>query len=176
VFAKVASADSFAKAAEELSVSNSTVSKLISRLEKRLSERLFYRTTRRLSLTETGRVLASRAQRTLAEAEEAEAEAQSQSRAPRGRIRLAAPMSFGLHQVSPLLPEFLRAYPEVSVGLHLDDKVVDMIAGDIDVAIRIAALPDSGLMARKLCPVRRFVVGAPSSLLPRTAAGRSQSS
>ena len=90
------------------------------------------------------------------------AEAQSQARTPRGRIRLAAPMSFGLHQVSPLLPDFLRAYPEVSVDLHLDDKVVDMIAGGIDVAIRIAALPDSSLLARKLCPVRRFVVGAPS--------------
>jgi DNA-binding transcriptional LysR family regulator len=162
VFAKVAAAGSFAKAAGELSLSNSTVSKLISRLEKRLGERLFHRTTRRLSLTETGRVLASRAQRILAEAEEAEAEAQSQARAPRGRIRLAVPMSFGLHQVSPRLPEFLRAYPEVSVDLHLDDKVVDMIAGGIDLAIRIAALPDSSLLARKLCPVRRFVVGAPS--------------
>jgi DNA-binding transcriptional LysR family regulator len=164
VFAKVASAGSFAKAAEELSLSNATVSKLISRLEKRLGERLFHRTTRRLSLTETGRVLATRASRILAEAEDAEAEAQSQARAPRGRIRLAAPMSFGLHQIAPRLPEFLRAYPEVSVDLHLDDKVVDMIGSGIDVAIRIAALPDSSLVARKLCPVRRFVVGAPSYL------------
>src|SRR5579863_9892698 len=162
VFAKVASAGSFVKAAADLSLSNATVSKLISRLEKRLGERLFHRTTRRLSLTETGRVLATRASRILAEAEEAEAEAQSQARAPRGRIRLAAPMSFGLHQISPRLSEFLRAYPEVSVDLHLDDKVVDMIAGGIDVAIRIAALPDSSLVARKLCPVRRFVVGAQS--------------
>jgi DNA-binding transcriptional LysR family regulator len=162
VFAKVASAGSFAKAAQELSLSNATVSKLISRLEKRLGERLFHRTTRRLSLTETGRVLATRASRILGEAEEAEAEAQSQALAPRGRIRLAAPMSFGLHQIAPQLSEFLRAYPEVSVDLHLDDKVVDMIGSGIDVAIRIAALPDSSLMARKLCPVRRFVVGAPS--------------
>jgi DNA-binding transcriptional LysR family regulator len=162
VFAKVASAGSFAKAAAELSLSNATVSKLISRLEKRLGERLFHRTTRRLSLTETGRVLATRASRILAEAEEAEAEAQSQARAPRGRIRLAVPMSFGLHQISRRLPEFLRLYPDVSVDLHLDDRVVDMIGGGIDVAIRIAALPDSNLIARKLCPVRRFVVGAPS--------------
>ena len=162
VFAKVASAGSFAKAAAELSLSNATVSKLISRLEKRLGERLFHRTTRRLSLTETGRVLATRASRILAEAEEAEAEAQSQARAPRGRIRLAAPMSFGLHQIAPRLPDFLRAYPEISVDLQLDDKVVDMIAGGIDVAIRIAALADSSMVARKLCPVRRFVVGAPS--------------
>jgi DNA-binding transcriptional LysR family regulator len=161
VFAKVAATGSFAKAAEELSLSNATVSKLISRLEKRLGERLFHRTTRRLSLTETGRVLATRASRILAEAEEAEAEAQSQARAPRGRIRMAVPMSFGLHQVAPLLPQFLRAYPEITVDLQLDDKVVDMIAGGIDLAIRIADLPDSSLVARKLCPVRRFVVGAP---------------
>ena len=162
VFAKVAALGSFAKAARELSLSNATVSKLISRLEKRLGERLFHRSTRRLSLTETGRVLATRASRILAEAEEAEAEAQWQARAPRGRIKFAVPMSFGLHQISPLLPEFLRAYPEISVDLQLDDRVVDMIAGSIDVAIRIAALPDSSLVARKLCPVRRFVVGAPS--------------
>ena len=162
VFAKVAATGSFAKAAEELSLSNPTVSKLISRLERRLGERLFHRTTRRLSLTETGRVLATRASRILAEAEEAEAEAQSQTRATRGRIRLAAPMSFGLHQIAPRLPEFLHSYPEVSVDLNLDDKVVDMIGGGIDVAIRIAALPDSSLVARKLCPVRRCVVGAPS--------------
>ncbi len=164
VFAKVASLGSFAQAAEELSISNATVSKLISRLERRLGERLFHRTTRRLSLTETGRVLATRASRILAEAEEAEAEAQSQARAPRGRIRMAAPMSFGLHQVAPLLPEFLKLYPDVSVDLQLDDKVVDMIAGGMDLAIRIAALPDSSLVSRTLCPVRRFVVGAPAYL------------
>lgn len=161
VFAKVASTGSFAKAAEELSISNATVSKLISRLEQRLGERLFHRTTRRLSLTETGRILATRASRILAEAEEAEAEAQSQARAPRGRIRLAVPMSFGLHQIAPLLPQFLKIYPEVSIDLQLDDKVVDMIGSGIDMAIRIAALPDSSLVSRKLCPVRRFVVGAP---------------
>jgi DNA-binding transcriptional LysR family regulator len=162
VFAKVAATGSFARAAEELSISNATVSKLISRLEQRLGERLFHRTTRRLSLTETGRVLATRASRILAEAEVAEAEAQSQARAPRGRIRMAVPMSFGLHQIAPVLPQFLATYPDVSVDLQLDDKVVDMIAGGVDLAIRIAALPDSSLILRKLCPVRRFVVGAPA--------------
>ena len=162
IFAKVAAAGSFARAAEELSLSNATISKIISRLEDRLGERLFHRSTRRLSLTETGRVLAARASRILAEAEEAEAEAQSQGRAPRGPIRLAAPMSFGLHQLSPLLPQFLRAYPEISIDLQLDDRLVDMIGGGFDIAIRIAAMPDSTLLARKLCPVRRFVVGAPA--------------
>ncbi|MET7246381.1 LysR family transcriptional regulator [Methylobacterium sp. EM32] len=164
LFAKVAEERSFAGAAREAGVSVATVSRAVGRLEARLGGRLVNRSSRRLALTALGEQVVAGAARAFREAQEAEDAARDLSRRPRGTVRLAVPMSFGLRWVAPLLPEVLRLYPELVVDLHLSDATVDLVGEGFDAGLRIAALPDSSLVARRIRPVSALVVAAPAYL------------
>lgn len=172
VFIQVVESGSFTAAAERLSLSKSVVSKYVTRLEDRLGARLLNRTTRRLSLTEVGRVFYQRSQQGLQEIAEAEAEVSRLQGEPRGILRINAPMSFGVLHIAPILPAFLKRYPQLNVDMNLDDRKVDVIEGGFDVSVRISDLEDSSLVARRLAPCRHVVVASPAYLerygVPRT--------
>lgn len=161
IFAKVVETGSFAQAAAELSLSQATVSKAISRLEARMNTALLHRTSRRMTLTESGETALERAGQLLEAGASIEADITDQSTRLRGRIRMSAPMSFGIAHLAPVLPDFMHAHPDIELDVHFDDQHVDLIADRFDLALRIGSLADSSLLARRLCHIHVLLVGAP---------------
>ena len=161
VFAAVVEAESFSGAARTLRCSKAAVSTQVQKLEDRLGVRLLNRTTRRLSLTDEGRAYFEHARRMLDEAREATDAIDSLDAEPRGLLRVNAPMSFGILHLGPALAEFIKAHPKIDVELNLNDRRIDLIEEGYDLAVRIARLADSTLIARRLAPCRRVIVAAP---------------
>jgi len=172
VFAKAVEAGSFAAAAEALGLSAPMVGKHIRFLEDRLGAQLLARTTRRQSLTEFGRAFYERCRIVLAEAEAAEALAEDLRAAPRGRLRINAPVTFGADELVPMVARYLRANPEVSIEVTLSDRIVDLVEEGYEAVIRVALLPDSSLVARRLRPYRLVVCAAPAYLAERGVPAR----
>jgi len=164
LFVAVAETGSFAAAAERENISGPALSRQIAKLEEHLGARLFNRTTRRLSLTEVGRGYLARAQAILADVAEAEAEAAQARRAPRGLLRISAPLSWGLARLAPILSAFRQRYPELRLDIDLSDRMVDLVHEGVDVALRIAAQPAPNLIARRLADVAIVACAAPSYL------------
>lgn len=164
MFSAVVEHRSFTDAAKALSVSKATVSKAITRLEQHLDTSLFSRTSRRLALTESGRRLAGHAARIMGEGVAAEEAAREEIKELVGTVRLAAPMTFGLKRVAPIVAEFLVLNPGVTVDLHLSDAHIDIVEMGLDATLRVAAMPDSSLRARRLGDVRIHIVASPAYL------------
>jgi DNA-binding transcriptional LysR family regulator len=168
-FVAVAESGSFSGAARQMKISTSMVSRQIAALEGKLGVRLFERTTRAVALTEAGRNYLDRAQRVLAELEAANLWVSRLQDTPRGRLRISAPLSFGVQHLSPALPLFLSRFPEIEIDLALNDRYVDLIDEGFDLALRIGRLADSSLIARKLSPIRRAVCASPDYIARRGA-------
>jgi DNA-binding transcriptional LysR family regulator len=162
VFAKVVQAGSFVRAARQLDIPKSTVSRKVLELEERLGARLLERTTRTLRLTDTGRAYFAHAERILLELEAAEAAVTQLQEAPRGPLRVSAPLNF--MQLGAIGERFLMLYPEVQLEIVCNDRVVDLIAEGFDVAVRVGRLADSTLIARPLATMRNVLVASPALL------------
>jgi len=167
VFRRVVELDGFAAAARDLRMSGAAVSKHVGRLEEGLGVRLLNRTTRRLSLTEAGRTYYDRCARILDDVAEAEQLVTSDAASPRGQLRVNAPMSFGFRHLGPVLPDFLARYPDITIDLALNDRMVDLLDEGWDVAVRIADLPDSSLIARRVGTMRGVLAASPAYVARR---------
>jgi DNA-binding transcriptional LysR family regulator len=164
LFVRIAALNNISLAGKELGLSPAVSSVHMNKLEKDLGVRLIHRTTRRVSLTEDGEAFLPHAVDLLESFQTARASVGAGSVSPQGKLRVAAPASFGRMHLMPALSGFLQRYPELRVDMHLSDHVMDMVEGGFDIAIRDASLQDSSLIARKLAPVHRVLCASPDYL------------
>lgn len=165
LFVQVAETGSLSRAAESLELSNAAASRHLSALELRLGARLVERNTRRLYLTDTGQEFFQRAKVILAELKDAETAVNAASVNPSGTLRITASVSFAMHHIAPLLPEYLRRYPQVRVHVETANRYMDLIDNNIDIAIRTREYePDSNITIRRLAETRRILAASPAYL------------
>lgn len=178
MFVKVVEAGSISGAAERLDIAKSAVSRRLGELELRLGVQLLQRTTRRLNLTDSGRAYYARCVAILADVEEAESVVSRAHGALRGHLKVALPLAYGLLRLAPLIQDFMTQHPEVRFELDFNDRRIDLMQEGFDLAIRIASLEDSSLIARRLAPIRHVVCASPGYLArhgaPRSAVDLAQ--
>jgi len=171
-FVHIVEAGGISAAAERMDVAKSVISRRLKELESHLGVQLFHRTTRQMNLTDSGRAFYEQSVRILTDVLEAEHAVSQSHSALRGNLRVAVPLSFGLLHLGPAIIEFLQAHPAIKFDLDFDDRQVDLLAEGFDLAIRIAGLPDSSLIARRLAPVQSVMCASPAYLeqmgAPRT--------
>jgi len=161
LFVEVVKNNSFTAAADKIGLSRAQVSKSVMQLEKHLGTRLLNRTTRRISLTEIGRIYFERCQLILQEIEEIEGVVSEQSSTPHGTLTLNAPTSFGILHLNEAIAAYIKLYPQVQISLSLADRFVDVVAEGFDLVVRIAELEDSSLIARKIAPCQLVLCASP---------------
>ncbi|PMG30864.1 LysR family transcriptional regulator [Shewanella sp. 10N.286.52.C2] len=160
-FVAVAETDSFTLAGKRLAISTAQVSRQISQIENRLSTKLFYRTTRKVSLTEEGQIFYRHCRQVIDGLEEAERAISSLQNKPQGLIKLTAPVTYGESFVMPIVTDYMQQYPDVEVICELTNRQLDLVEGGYDLAIRLGRLPDSSMMAKRLTSREQFVCAAP---------------
>jgi len=169
VYSRVARLGSFARAADQLELSRAAVSEAVAALEAHLGARLLTRTTRRVTLTAEGADFLERCLRILAEVEAAEEAVRGTRTRPQGSLRVDVPTAFGRGLLLPALPQFMKRYPDLKLDLRFNDRVVDLVAEQIDVAVRVGAVRQASYVARRIATTRRVIVASPAYL---AAAGR----
>jgi len=164
LFVRVVDSGSYTAAADQMEISRALASKLVQSLEEQLGVRLLHRTTRKLSLTEAGQNYYQRVAEILAEISEAEAAASEMQADPSGRLRVSAPMSFAIHHLGAAVALFQQRHPRIELELNLNDRQVDLVEEGFDMAIRIARLADSSMIARRIATCRLLLVASPDYL------------